>query len=160
MRVASFDEEITYLSKASQTPKDIAQIILDTGLRPEEVFRIKIENLDFRANTIFNPFGKTKAARRKVTVTALVKDILKKRAKKAKGPFCFPSNFDSSLPIGSVRKPHDNAVDNAGIAAFSNVRSAAHVRDSCSSGGRGFSHALSDAGSYEDSNDNAILSAC
>ena len=48
-----------------------------------------MERLDFAARTIFNPFGKTKAARRKVTMTADVHAILKDRAKIAKGPLCF-----------------------------------------------------------------------
>jgi integrase len=56
IRVVSFQEELTYLSKASQPLRDIAQTILDTGLRPEEVFRIRVENIDFAARTIFNPF--------------------------------------------------------------------------------------------------------
>jgi integrase len=115
MRVVSFDEEIAYLSKASQPLKDIAQVIFDTGLRPEEVFRIRVEHLDFAARTIFNPFGKTKAARRKVTMTAEVYAILKERAKNAKGPFVFRSKNGSDRPIGSVRKAHDKAVEDAGI---------------------------------------------
>jgi integrase len=76
-RVVSFEEEVLYLAKASQPLKDIAQIILDTGLRPEETFRIRVEHLDFAARTIFNPFGKSPAARRKVTMTADVHTILK-----------------------------------------------------------------------------------
>jgi integrase len=115
MRVVSFDEEISYLSRASQPLKDIAQIILDTGLRPEEVFRIRVENLDFIARTIFNPFGKTKAARRKVTMTEDVYALLTTRAKKAKGVFVFPSKNGVETPIGSVRKAHDTAVEKAGI---------------------------------------------
>ena len=103
------------LAKTSQPLKDIAQIILDTGLRPEEVFRIRIENLDFGERTIFNPFGKTKAARRKVTMTADVSELLKRRLKKSKGPFVFPAKSSSERPIGSVRKAHDAAVENAGI---------------------------------------------
>jgi integrase len=58
--------------KSSQPLRDIAQTILDTGLRPDEVFRIRVENIDFAARTIFNPFGKTKAARRTVTMTEAV----------------------------------------------------------------------------------------
>jgi integrase len=103
------------MARASQPLKDIAQIILDMGLRPEEVFRIRLENLDFAGATIFNPFGKTKATRRKVTMTADVKDLLKMRAKKAKGPFVFPSKHDPNGQIGSVRKAHDRAVERAGI---------------------------------------------
>jgi integrase len=115
MRVVGFEEEIAYLAKASQPLKDIAQVILDTGLRPEEVFRIRIENLDFRERTIFNPFGKTTAARRKVTIPEDVLQLLRRRAKNAKGAFVFPSKGDPSRPIGSVRKAHDAAVEKAGI---------------------------------------------
>jgi integrase len=115
MRVVSFAEELVYFAKTSQPLKDIAQVILDTGLRPEEVFRIRIENLDFVERTIFNPFGKTKAPRRKVTMTADVAELLKRRAKKPKGPFVFPAKSDPERPIGSVRKAHDSAVEKAGI---------------------------------------------
>lgn len=115
-RVVSFEEEIAYLAKASEPLKDIAQIILDTGLRPEEAFRIRVENLDFSARTIFNPFGKTKAARRKVTMTDEVYELLKHRAMHAKGAFIFPSKCSLDRPIGSVRKAHDLAVESAGIS--------------------------------------------
>ncbi len=115
MRVVSFPEELSYFAKTSQPLKDIAQIILDTGLRPEEVFRIRIENVDFGERTIFNPFGKTKAARRKVTMTADVAELLKRRAKNAKSPFVFPSRGNRDRQIGSVRKAHDSAVERAGI---------------------------------------------
>jgi integrase len=115
MRVVSFEEEINYFSKASQPLKDIAQVILDTGLRPEEVFRIRTESLDFGEKTIFNPFGKTKAARRKVTMTEDVLQLLRQRAKNAKSAFVFPAKGDPSRPIRSVRKAHDVAVEKAGI---------------------------------------------
>jgi integrase len=115
MRVVSFQEELLYLAKASQPLKDIAKIILDTGLRPEEAFRIRLEHLDFDARTIFNPFGKTKAARRKVTMTEDIHALLKDRSKTAKGPFIFPARNRTDKPIGSVRKAHDKAVEDAGI---------------------------------------------
>lgn len=113
-RVVSFEEEIAYFAKASQPLKDIAQVILDTGLRPEEVFRIRVENLHFGEKTIFNPFGKTKAARRKVTMTEDVLQLLKQRANKASA-FLFPAKGDPGRPIGSVRKAHDAAIEKAGI---------------------------------------------
>ncbi len=115
MRVVGFEEEIAYLAQANQPLRDIAQIILDTGLRPEEVFRIRIENLDFGARTIFNPFGKTKAARRKVTMTADVYEILKSRSKESHSPYVFPMKGNPERPIGSVRKAHDEAVKSADI---------------------------------------------
>ncbi|MHB8499695.1 MAG: tyrosine-type recombinase/integrase [Candidatus Acidiferrales bacterium] len=115
MRVVSFQEEIGYLAAAPQPLKGIAQTILDTGLRPDEVFRIRVENLDFAACTIFIASGKTKAARRKVTMTADVLELLRKRATAAKGSFIFPSKSDPERQIGSVRKAHDAAVEKAGI---------------------------------------------
>lgn len=115
MRVVSFEEELACFAKTSQPLKDIAQIIVDTGLRPEEVFRIRIENVDFSERTIFNPFGKTKAARRKVTMTADLVELLKRRVRKAKSQFVFPSKGNHDRPIGSVRKAHDAAVERAGL---------------------------------------------
>jgi integrase len=114
MRVVSFAEELLYLVAASQPLRDIARIILDTGLRPEEVFRVRVENIDFEARTIFNPFGKTKAARRKVTMTAEVYELLKARAKTAKGEFLFTARGNPDVAIGSVRKAHDAAVEKIG----------------------------------------------
>jgi integrase len=109
----SFQEELAYLSKASQPLRDIAQTILDTGLRPDEVFRIRVENIDFAARTIFNPFGKTKAARRTVTMTEAVWTALKGRVKAAKGNYVFPSKKNTDRPIASVRKAHNAAIRRA-----------------------------------------------
>lgn len=118
LRVVSFEEELAYLAKASQPLKDVAETILDTGLRPEEVFRMRIESLDFVRRSIFIPFGKTRAARRTVTMTDAVHSLLKERVKKSQeagSPYAFPSPTNPARPIGSVRKAHDAAVENAGI---------------------------------------------
>jgi integrase len=118
MRVITFEEQAAYLSQASQPLCDIAKVMLDTGMRPEEVFRIRIENVDFKQKTIFNPFGKTKAARRTIPMTEDVSCLLKARIKKLeeKGtPFVFPSPHDSQKPIGSVKKAHRLAATNAEI---------------------------------------------
>jgi integrase len=115
LRVVSFEEEFAYLNQAHQPLSDIAQIILDTGMRPEEVFRVRTENLDFSEKTIFNPFGKTKAARRKLTMTANVFDLLVRRAKETRGPFVFPSPHDPNRHIGSVKTAHGRAMARAGV---------------------------------------------
>lgn len=118
MRVITFEEQATYLSETSQPLRDIAEVMLDTGMRPEEVFRIRLENIDFKQRTIFNPFGKTKAARRTIPATDNVLSLLKNRAKAAEGmgaPFLFPSPNDSQKPIGSVKKAHRAAARRAKI---------------------------------------------
>lgn len=89
--------------------------MLDTGMRPEEVFRIEAANLDFIQRTVFNPFGKTKAARRKLTMTDEVSSILKKRTVSSQSSYVFSSPDRPEKPIGSVRKAHDAAVRRAKI---------------------------------------------
>jgi len=120
MRVITFEEQAIYLSHASQPLYDIAKLMLDTGMRPEEAFRIRVENIDFKQKTIFNPFGKTKAARRIIPMTDDVASLLKARIKKfeEKGkvtPFIFPSPYDYQRPIGSVKKAHRIAATDADI---------------------------------------------
>jgi integrase len=118
MRVVTSDEQARYLAEANQLLRDIAEVMLDTGMRPEEVFRIKVENVDFKQQTIFNPFGKTKAARRTIPVTDNVSSLLKRRVKEAERlatPYVFPSPYNVQTPIGSVKKAHRAAIDRARI---------------------------------------------
>ena len=113
-----FEEQAAYLAQASQPLRDIAEVILDIGLRPEEVFRVRVENIDFKQKTIVNPFGKTKAARRTIPLTDNVIALLTTRAKKANrigSPFVFAASHDTQRPIGSVKKAHRGAVTRAGI---------------------------------------------
>jgi integrase len=114
-RIISAAEELVYLDTASQPLKDIARIMLDTGMRPEEVFRIERTNLDMEQRTIMNPFGKTKAARRKLTMTEEVWSIMKRRAAASTSPYVFPSPDNLERPIASVRKAHDGAVRRAKV---------------------------------------------
>src|SRR6185369_12942102 len=114
-RIISLQEEQAYMAAASQPLKDIARIMLDTGMRPEEVFRIERTNIDLAHRTITNPFGKTKAARRKLTMTEEVWAIVKKRAATSDSIYIFPSPDNRERPIGSVRKAHDGAVRRAKV---------------------------------------------
>jgi len=114
-RIVSLEEELAYLAETSQPLKDIARIILDSGMRPEQVFRIEVIDLDFSRWTIFNPVGKTPAARRKLTMTDEVFGILKARVDNAKGRYVFPSADNPDRPIGSVRKAHNAAIRRAKI---------------------------------------------
>ena len=114
-RAISLEDEVAYLAKANQPLKDIARIILDTGMRPDEVFRIEFANIDFSQRTIFNTFGKTPAARRKLTMTDEVYQVLKARLKNAKSIYAFPSPDYPERPISRVHKGHDGAVARAGI---------------------------------------------
>ena len=89
MRVVSIDEERRYLMAASQPLQDFATIMVDTGMRPEEVARIERKNVNLVQGYVFVPFGKTKAAKRKIPLTGRVLELLSKRIEKMKGDFLF-----------------------------------------------------------------------
>jgi integrase len=49
MRVVSFEEEGLYLAACSRPLHDVAVLMLDTGMRPDEIYRMKRENVNLVA---------------------------------------------------------------------------------------------------------------
>ena len=49
------DSEAKLLTVGKQPMTDVLVILQDTGMRPDEVFRIRIENIDWMRQIIFNP---------------------------------------------------------------------------------------------------------
>ena len=90
-RVITFEEQQKYLSAAGNTLKDIAGLMLETGMRPEEVYRIQVENVCLDQSYLFNPFGKTKAAKRKIPLNAAALAIVKRRLESAEGTSLVPT---------------------------------------------------------------------
>ena len=117
MRVITFEDQAAYLSEASQPLCDIAEVMLDTGMQAEEVFRMRIENIDFKQKTIFNPFGKTKAARRTIPMTDDISCLLRARVQSDKDGYSIlvPVPHDFQKPLGSVKKAHRAAAERAEI---------------------------------------------
>jgi len=76
-RVVTRDEELRYLMAAPSLLLDVATILLDCGLRPEECFRLRIENI--RDGAIHITHGKTRAARRRIPMTPRVGAIIENR---------------------------------------------------------------------------------
>src|SRR5258708_4879072 len=77
-------------------------------MRPEEVFRIKGSNVFLDKGYLFNPYGKTKAAKRKIPLNEQAIDILSRRASEAKGPYLFPATrlvllTDQEKPVRSSK---------------------------------------------------------
>lgn len=67
-------------SRTKELFREIIALMRDTGMRNErELFRIRIENLDWNSRTIFVPDSKTPEGRRLVPMSRRVLDILKKR---------------------------------------------------------------------------------
>jgi integrase len=115
-RVLSHTEEREYFAKASPVLRDIARLILETGMRPEEVYTLRPENVDLARKTVQIPRGKTAAARRVLTLTSAALEVLQRRVIGLKMPFIFPCDTDSNRPIPKVNNAHDRAVKESGIA--------------------------------------------
>src|SRR5262249_31087191 len=73
-RVLSLSEEERYLDAADPLLHDVATILLDCGLRPEECFRLKWENI--RDGSIEIQYGKTDNARRRIPISQRVSAVL------------------------------------------------------------------------------------
>ena len=81
-RVVTPQEESKYLSAAPEPVASIAKVLCDTGLRPEECFRLRWEAITWangRHGTFLVTHGKTAAARRVLPMTPRVRTILETR---------------------------------------------------------------------------------
>jgi integrase len=86
-------------------------------MRPEEVYRIRRENVQIEHGFLVIPYGKTKAARRRVPLTAAARSVLGQRMASDKA-YLFPCETDSSRPVPKVNNAHDRAVKDSKVAQF------------------------------------------
>jgi integrase len=85
MRVVSHEEQERYLAVANPLLRDVAVLILETGMRPEEVYTIQSENVHPAKGYLFVPNGKTRFARRNIPLTKESAPITGGQAWKRKG---------------------------------------------------------------------------
>lgn len=117
MRVLSFEEERLYLAACSQPLHDIAVLMLETGMRPDEIYRMKRENVNLEAGYVFNPYGKTKAARRKLPLTRRASDLLRHRLSAVESEYVFPFDGDPGKPMTKANHAHYGALKRSGAEA-------------------------------------------
>ena len=118
-RVLNYKEQRKYLANASQPLKDVAVIMLETGMRPDEVYRIRVENVHLKESYLFNPYGKTKAAKRKIRLNRTAREVLKKRLSAANGsPYAFPGRTDPNRPILKMNNAHTLALTESKVNYF------------------------------------------
>lgn len=107
-RGASTDAMAQYADAALL--RDVATILLDCGLRPEECFRLRTENIT--DGTLEIHYGKTDNARRRIPMTPRVKATLDMRLSKSNGSgFIFPAQTKSGhIEPSSLKKQHVKAI--------------------------------------------------
>jgi len=114
-RIVSHEEQQRYMAAASPLLQDVATLIAEAGMRPEEVFTIRKENVHLNQRYLLVPSGKTRFARRNLPLTDAIINILKRRVAEAKGFFLFPHRGDPNKPLTTVRKAHHEALRKANI---------------------------------------------
>jgi integrase len=88
-RVVTPQEEAKYLAAAPEPLASVAAILCDTGLRPEECFRLRWEAVTWMNGwhgTLLVTHGKTASARRVLPMTPRVRSILETRWETARKP--------------------------------------------------------------------------
>jgi integrase len=78
-RVVTPEEEACYLAVAPEPLASVVVVLLDTGLRPEECFRLRWESITWtnaRHGSLLVTHGKTTAARRVLPLTRRVGSVL------------------------------------------------------------------------------------
>ena len=84
MRIVSGEEEALYFQHANPLLKDVARLILETGMRPGEIFALKAEHVgkDF----VLVAEGKTRYARRTIPLTPRAREVLRARRRSYSQP--------------------------------------------------------------------------
>jgi len=88
-RVITPDEEMRYLAAASPLLGDVTTVLADTGMRPDECYRLRWEDVTWvngRNGSLLVTYGKTAAARRVLPMTPRVRAVLEARWNQAGKP--------------------------------------------------------------------------
>jgi integrase len=124
-RVVDPLEEAKYLHASPEPLAAIAAILLDTGLRPEECFRLRWESITWfngRHGTLLVTHGKTAAARRVLPMTPRVRNLLENRwlvaARPAEGWVWSATTRSGHVEGSSLKKQHAKALRLSGARPF------------------------------------------
>ena len=115
-RVVTPDEEQRYLGAASPVLADVVTILADTGMRPDECYRLRWEEITWangRNGSLLVTRGKTVAARRVLPMTPRVRATLERRWEDSSKPFegwLWPAPTQSGhIDHSSLKKQHARA---------------------------------------------------
>lgn len=119
--VLTSEEEKLYLMAASQPLQDVAVLMLETGCRPDEIYRLRKEDINLDEEYLMIGSGKTKAARRKIPLTERAARVLSARTNDTESDFVFSggrAGKDSSKPIVKLNNAHNGARTRAKLRKF------------------------------------------
>lgn len=126
-RVLTVDEETKFLASTEEPLASIATILADSGVRPDECYQLRWENISFDDPQYTNGSvsvmqGKTKAAKRKLPMTVRERNVLQMlwtNSGRPEAGWVFPSATRSGhADHATVRKQHKKALRISGIRPF------------------------------------------
>jgi integrase len=118
-------EEVKYLAACREPLVSVATVLVDTGMRPEECYRLQWEYVSWdngRHGSMFVTHGKTAAARRTLPMTTRVRKLLEERWEVAGKPvqgwvWSAPSKSGHIEPC-SLKKQHKKALKISKVRQF------------------------------------------
>lgn len=111
------DAERKLLVVAGRPLRDAIILMRDTGMRNErELYRTRIENIDWNGRVIFVPDSKTPNGRRLVPMTDRVLDLLLVRCGERRAGWLFPSKRSKSGHLTTLAKRFREARKKAGLS--------------------------------------------
>lgn len=116
-RVLTYDEEDAYLSKCPELWRTMAVIMLDCGCRPDEVMRLRWDDLDWRRGTLQVHHGKSKAARRTLTMSDRVMEALEPLRKES-GPVWPSRSKTGHISQSKLWNDHRDALATSKLQPF------------------------------------------
>jgi integrase len=116
-RVLSYAEQETYLAIATPVLRDVAILMLESGMRPEEVYRIRPENVHISQGHLFNPYGKTKSSQEARSFD-FGSQVRSRRRIDSAEVYLFPCETDDTRPIPKVNNAHDRAIRDSKLEPY------------------------------------------
>jgi integrase len=124
-RVVTPDEEVRYLAAAGEQMADIATVLIDTGMRPEENSRLRWESISWvngHCGTLQVTHGKTAAARRMLPISPRVRALLERRWRAAEMPsegwVWAAATASGHIEPSTIKKQHQRALRLSGVRPF------------------------------------------
>lgn len=114
--VLSRDEEMLYLMACPQPLQDVASLMIETGMRPSEIYNLKRENISVEKGFLQIAGGKTKSSNRKVWLSDKAAKVLRQRLERFTGIYVFPKgDKDGGHPTYQLNDQHRTALKRIGL---------------------------------------------
>ena len=130
-RIVSLKEEKLYFAHATGNLVKVARLMLLTGMRPEEVMRIRKDDVDLEKDTLRIEYGKTRSARRVLKLTEEARSLLARQIVESYGPWVFPSPTKPGAHIVKLNGSHDRVLDKLNPCRQCGQRETQHPTKKC-----------------------------